>query len=370
MSFEREVQALYTCLVANVPVILWGPPGTGKTATVSYLARVLGWHLEVIIGATRDRTDFGGFPVAREGGVDLHPMPWVKRLVEAGETSILFLDELSSTPEDVRPALLRVINERYAGDVYLPGRIVAAANPAEDAVGGLGLEAPIANRLIHLEWTLSPKEWARGMREGWDTLYPKLPPPPPRETLEAHTTWARDMVALYVERNPSHAYLKPQGEEVGRAWPSYRTWDLAAQALGTAKALGFDLEAQTLLVAGAVGKVGYAFMTFLNDLDLPDPKEVMKNPSLLPTREDRTYATLMAVASTATAEWSQEAWTRAWKVLGYASELGKADLAVPAAGRLLRAHQKAREERRATFPIPEEAKRFLPLLEKVAQMRR
>lgn len=365
--FRENVEALYACLVGNIPAILWGPPGVGKTATVGHLAQTLGWHLEVVIGATRDRTDFGGFPVARDGGVDLVPMPWVRRLVEAGERSILFLDELSSTPEDVRPALLRVINERYAGDTFLPGRIVAAANPGDVAVGGLDLEPPIANRLLHLEWTLEPKEWARGLREGFQSLYPPLPQPQP---FTHEVDWAREMVALYVERNPIHAYMAPKGEEGGKAWPSYRTWDMAARALGVARALGLREGTQTTLVVGAVGKVGYSFMAFLNELDLPDPKEVMKNPTLLPSRDDRAYATLMAVASTASAQWTEEGWKGAWRVIGYAAEMGRADLAVPAAGRLLKTLAQAREERRASFPVPEEAQRFLPILEKVAQMRR
>ncbi|WP_135256395.1 ATP-binding protein [Thermus caldilimi] len=368
--FREQVEALYTALVGDVPIILWGPPGTGKTATLTHLARRLGWHLEVLIGATRDRTDFGGFPVAHEGRVSLVPLPWLTRLLEKGRESILFLDELSSTPEDVRPALLRVINERVAGDTPIPSRIAAAANPAEIAVGGFDLEPPIANRLLHLEWNLTPQEWAQGLREGWDTIYPKLPPPPPPETLAAHQEWARDMVALYLERNPTHAYHLPQGEGRGRAWPSYRTWTMAAQALGTARALGFGESVQSTLVAGAVGKAGYAFMTFLLDLDLPDPKEVLHNPSLLPSRDDRAYATLMSVASLVVSEWSEERWKQAWRVLGHAAQEGRADIAVPAAGRLIRAHQRAREERKPTWTFPEAAQRFLPLVQKVAEMRR
>lgn len=365
---KQLVAALHTCLLADIPVILWGPPGTGKTATITHLAKKLGWHLEVVVGATRDRTDFGGFPVAQGDGVNLVPMPWVKRLMDAGKRSILFLDELSSTPEDVRPALLRVINERQAGDHYLPGRIVAAANPSEQAVGGLDLEPPIANRLLHLEWDVPPGEWARGLREGFEVLYPELPGEVPEP--QGEIQWATDMVALYVERNPLHAYMLPKGEEAGRAWPSYRTWTMAARGLGWARALGYGEEVARLLVVGAVGKVGYSFLAFLQELDLPDPKEVLKNPALLPSREDRAYATLMAVASTAVAEWKGEVWRQAWRVLGHAAQRGQADLAVPAAGRLLRGLAKAREERREAFPVPEEARRFLPLMEKVvAEMR-
>lgn len=368
--FADNVKVVYTFLAANVPLILWGPPGTGKTATITHLARRLGWHLEVVIGSTRDRTDFGGFPVDRPGGVEVVPFPWVKRLAEAGEESILFLDELASTPEDVMPALLRVLAERYAGDVHLPGRIVAASNQPKFSRLSSLLDPAMANRFGHLEWQMDPREWALGKREGFHTLYPDLPPLPSPDRLRAAQSWADQMVSLYLERNPTHAYQEPEGEESGYAWPSYRTWDLASRVLAAARALGFSESIQARAVAALVGRNGFAFMTFVREMDLPDPGELMRRPELLPEKDDRAYAALMAVASAAISIWSEAAWRGAFRVLARAADTNRADLAVPAFLRLIRARDQAERERRPTFSVPEEvALRFAPLVQGVAAMR-
>ena len=55
---------------ASVPVIIWGDPGTGKTATITALASVLSWPLEIVIASIREPSDFSGLPVVSvDGGV-------------------------------------------------------------------------------------------------------------------------------------------------------------------------------------------------------------------------------------------------------------------------------------------------------------
>jgi MoxR-like ATPase len=68
---------------------------------------------------------------------------WARRLTDAGH-GLLFLDELTTAPPAVQAAMLRVVLERAVGDVELPAsvRIVAAANPAEQAADGWELTAP------------------------------------------------------------------------------------------------------------------------------------------------------------------------------------------------------------------------------------
>jgi hypothetical protein len=369
--FRKNVQTLHTALVADIPVLLWGPPGTGKTASVSHIAAKLGWHLEVLVGATRDRTDFGGFPRYTPEGTVLDPFPWLRRLIEAkerGRESILFLDELTSTPEDVRPALLRVINERVAGDTPIPARIVAAANPEEHAVGGLLLEAPIANRVLHLSWEMRPQEFVQALREGFETLYPPIPPTPGPETLEHAQAEARELLALFLERNPGAAYQMPKDDQASRAWPSYRSWYLAAKYLGTARALNMDEEVQAFGVVGLVGQTGYAFLAFIRDLDLPHPADVLKNPTLVPSRDDRAYATLQAVITWTATNWSRENWLAAQRVLSYVGET-KPDIAAPAASRLIRTYAEAREKRKPVWDFDTAfVNTFRPVLERIKEV--
>ena len=373
LMFKKNIEAVLNALVADIPVLLWGPPGTGKTASLTHIANRLGWHLEVLVGATRDRTDFGGFPRYTPEGTVLDPFPWLRRILEArreGKEAVLFLDELTSTPEDVRPALLRVINERVAGDTPIPARVVAAANPEDHAVGGLLLEPPIANRLLHLEWGMTPQEFAHALREGFETLYPPLPKIPPEETLQHAQTEARELLALFLERNPGAAYHMPKDDQASRAWPSYRTWYLAAQFLGTARALGMDEEVQALGVVGLVGPNGYAFLAYVRDLDLPHPADVLRNPTLVPSRDDRAYATLQSVVTWISANWSRENWYGAQKVLAYVGQT-KPDIAAPAASRLIRVYAEAREKRKPTWDFdPNFVNTFRPVLERVKEVMR
>ncbi|MFC6894595.1 AAA family ATPase [Nonomuraea dietziae] len=162
------MDALAVAVTANLPVILWGAPGTGKTSSVLALGASLGLPVEVVVGSIREPSDFAGLPVIREGGTWLAPPRWAERLARAGR-GILFLDELTTAPPAVQAAMLRVVLERTVGDLALPGevRIVAAANPPEQAADGWELSAPLANRLIHLDWRVSAVSVAEGFTGGF-----------------------------------------------------------------------------------------------------------------------------------------------------------------------------------------------------------
>jgi len=359
-KFEATALAAYAACVADLPFILWGPPGTGKTKFVETLARLLGRKLVTIVAATRDRTDFGGWPVVVDGEVAVKPFPWAKEFVEAGKKGMLFIDELTSSPPDIRPVLLRVLNERFIGDTPFQGLPVAAANPEDQAVTGFRLDPPIANRLVHLDWAMETHVWARGMREGWDRIYPRFPAEPAPEVLEAETARARALVAAYLERNPGNLNRVPEGEESGRAWPSYRTWDYAARFLGAAMAMGLGEEVIALGVTGAVGKDGYGLVQFLRENDLPAPEEVLENPGKLPKREDALFVVLSSVASYVVRTWDPKAWKAAWRLLAEVAKRGQKDIAFSAARTLARAFfdpPKGKKE----MPVPEEVDLFAEL---------
>ena len=141
------VGELAIAVQAGVPVLLWGAPGVGKTATIKSIAGALELLCEPVIASVREPADFAGLPIIREGGVTMEAPAWARRLARAGR-GLLFLDEISTAPPAVQAALLRVVLERVVGDLELPNRaaIVAAANPPEQAAGGWDLSATISRR--------------------------------------------------------------------------------------------------------------------------------------------------------------------------------------------------------------------------------
>jgi len=152
------------CLDADVPVLLWGPPGVGKTCALRQMATDAGAHLEVLIGSTLDPIDVGGYLVPGKGGkIRSTPPPWtyrIRKALDAKRPAWLLLDELSCAPPSVQAALLRVVAERRAGEIDLAGcRVVAASNPADTAADGGELSAAMANRWAHVTWQVDAAAW-------------------------------------------------------------------------------------------------------------------------------------------------------------------------------------------------------------------
>src|SRR3954466_5519103 len=152
---DSQLEALTLAVAADLPVLLWGEPGIGKTAALNQLADALELPLTTVIASVHEPSDFAGLPVVGSDpavqGVPMAPPDWAVRLVKAGR-GLLFLDELSAAPPAVQAALLRLVLERRSGGLRLPPgvRIVAAANPRASAADGWEVSPPPGNRVVHL----------------------------------------------------------------------------------------------------------------------------------------------------------------------------------------------------------------------------
>jgi hypothetical protein len=352
---EVAAEALGVAVAARVPVLLWGAPGTGKTSALRQMADAMGWPCEVVIASIREPSDFAGLPVVIEGGVHFAPPTWARRLAEEGR-GLLFLDELSTAPPAVQAALLRVVLERVVGDLPLPDdvAVVAAANPPEQAADGWDLSPPLANRFCHLDWDVDARGFASGIAAGF-----AAPPVPDLNAgWEERLPISNGLVAAFAMVRPALVCAPPTDRAAaGRGWPSPRSWEMAARLQTAALAAGVSEEARFALVTGSVGEgPGVEFLTWLSEMDLPDPEAVLADPAafVMPERGDRAYAVLSSVAGAVAADPTPARWDAGWRVVVRAAERAP-DVAAMAARVLAKCRPPGASP-------PTEIKAFLPLL--------
>lgn len=337
---DSTVTLIDACGYARVPVLLISSPGEGKSSMIRGLAKSRDIPCETVLAPCREPADFLGLPVPsqEEDGqtsVVYVPPKWARTLRDAGE-GIAFFDELTAAPRDTQAALLSVVLERRIGDFRLPRgvRMIAAANPAESAADVGALTPPLANRLCHVPFEQDPEDFAAGLSTGWASV------PPSRAIAadDAQRAGSRAMVAGFITQRPTLMKVFPQSAaEASGAWPSPRTWTMAADVLAHLREDDTDVRAAA--VYGLVGEpAGREFLTWVKDLELPSPEEVMASPNVVDwrqPRQDRTYAILQRVVAHCSR--SAEMWQAAWGVLSFASEYGSPDAAGAAARVLARA---------------------------------
>lgn len=331
---DIQLEALTLAVAADLPVLLWGEPGIGKTAALTQLAAALDLPLTTVIASVHEPSDFSGLPVVGDDpagqGVPMAPPDWAVRLVRAGR-GLLFLDELSTAAPAVQAALLRLVLERRIGALQLPPavRIVAAANPRSTAADGWELSPPLANRFVHLQWTHDHEVVVRGLGGTWPrATLPRLDP----EKLPDAVDFARRAVCGLLTGRPKLVHQLPSSEaRRGGPWPSPRSWEMTLCLTAFATAAGSSREVLSLLVRGTVGDgPGLELLASLDRLDLPDPEVLLADPAgaALPERGDLRQAVLDGVVAAVRRRPEKARWDAAWALLTKAVETGAPDLVV------------------------------------------
>jgi hypothetical protein len=337
---DAQLEALTLAVSADLPVLLWGEPGIGKTAALNQLADTLGLPLTTVIASVHEPSDFSGLPVVGDDpavqGVPMAPPDWAVRLVRAGH-GLLFLDELSTAPPAVQAALLRVVLERRIGALRLPAgvRIVAAANPRTSAADGWELSPPLANRFVHLQWTYDHEVVVRGLGGTWPSAaLPRLD----AARLADAVTYARRAVCGLLAARPTLVHQLPKNEaRRGGPWPSPRSWEMTLRLIAFATAAGVSRDVLSMLVRGTVGDgPGLELLASLDRMDLPDPETLLADPAaaVLPERGDLRQTVLDGVVEAVRKRPEQSRWNAAWSLLVLALETGAPDVVVVPASTL------------------------------------
>lgn len=339
------MRALAACVRANVPALIWGAPGAGKTAKLEAHGTAWGRHVETISAGSREAVDFMGLPMEDDGRVVYSPLSWALRLGQA-PAGLLVIDEVT-TAQSTFKAFLRMVQERYVGEYALPDTvsIIGIANPPDIAVDGVDLPAPVANRFAHLDWHFDRDEWLSNVGTGFVDV--QVPSPRTYLTDGGPTDRARavNLVTGFLQHRPDLILAVPDDPDAqSKAWPSPRSWTNALDALTYIPVS--DEDARDMVLRGCVGEAAtLEFLQWLAMADLHDPAAVLADPSIVrwaDERPDRVFALLSAIGTLASLTDDHTTWRKALTVTVSCANAGRPDVAMPTARALANSEHAAK----------------------------
>jgi len=194
----------------HTPVMLWGPPGVGKSQIIAQIAQRHAVPLIDIRLSQMEPTDLRGIPFRNGDLVEWSVPAMLPDAVRHGEHGILFLDEITSAPPTVSAAAYQLILDRRLGEYTIPAgwAIFAAGNRQGDRGVTYSMPAPLANRFTHYEVEANLDDWI-----SW-----------------AHGNAIDERVLGFLRFRPDLLFdFDPAHNPV--AFPSPRSWEYAHRAL-------------------------------------------------------------------------------------------------------------------------------------------
>ena len=273
---EREFQAASNDL--HTPVMLWGPPGVGKSQMVAQVAGRHGMPVIDIRLSQMEPSDLRGIPFRVDNQVEWAVPAMLPDRDRHGEQGILFLDEITSVPPSVSAAAYQLILDRRLGAYEVPDgwAIFAAGNRQGDRGVTYTMPAPLANRFSHFEVDVNLDDWVHwAWANGID---------------ERVIAFLRFRPELLFEFDPAHNPV---------AFPSPRSWEFSHRAL---QKFGDVQDLLTGALQACVGPAaGIELAAFVENLDqLPDIDAIVRGEKVrVPKESDLQYAVAAALVGRA-----------------------------------------------------------------------
>lgn len=171
MKASQIVKPLTVALRLNMPVLVLGTPGVGKSDVLKQTVGILQWDLLILHGVVKDPTDFTGLPATgnmklKDGSTklvaDFIPYGDLLQMIEADKPLVVFFDDLGQAPVSVQAAIMQIILERQInGKKISPHvRFIAASNFKKDGAGVSGLITPLISRFgLIVEMEVDAGDW-------------------------------------------------------------------------------------------------------------------------------------------------------------------------------------------------------------------
>lgn len=265
-------------------VMLWGPPGIGKSSVVAQVAEAHGLPLIDLRLSQLAPTDLRGLPVPEHGITRWAPPEFLPR----EGRGVLFLDEINLSPPAVQGVAQQLVLDRRVGSYTVPeGWFVwAAGNRKEDHAAVFDMPKPLSNRFLHLEVT------------------------PDLDAFRAHAVGRglHERIIAFLSYRPTLLHrVDPQRA----AWPSPRSWEMADALLRA------ELDLAPAVGEPAAGEFDAFCKVYAS---LPDIAAILRGDDVpAPQENSSRYATTLALALRCDGEsaphavrWVQRSYSAEW----------------------------------------------------------
>jgi len=263
----------------NLPVLVKGSPGIGKSDIVAQAAKSLGWELIISHPVVADPTDYKGLPFVVGGNAEFLPFGDLRKLLDTKTPLIYFLDDLGQATPAVQSAVMQLLLARQInGHKISPEvRFVAATNGRADKANVSGILEPVKSRFASIvELEVKTSDW---IEWAWKNGMP--------HELTSFIEFKPDLLNQFkatrdIENSPSPRTVAFVGKMVNAGMPS-----------------GMEYE----IIKGAAGE-GFAteYLTFVKCyMELPTVSEILKDPkgARLPASIGAKYAITGALTDAA-----------------------------------------------------------------------
>ncbi len=245
----------------RLSVMLWGPPGIGKSRVVSQAAAAQGLSLIDLRLSQLAPTDLRGLPYPDAGVTRWAPPEFLPR----SGRGVLFLDEINLAPPALQGVAQQLVLDRKVGSYTVPDGwfVWAAGNRKEDQAAVFDMPRPLSNRFLHLEVNADLDSFrayaaSRGLHE---------------------------RIVAFLSFRPS---LLHHIDPARPAWPSPRSWEMASSLLAA------KLDITPAVGAPAAGDFD-AFCKVYGSL--PDIAGILRGETPpAPDEHSARYATVLALA--------------------------------------------------------------------------
>jgi MoxR-like ATPase len=292
----------------HTPVMLWGPPGVGKSQIIAQVATRHAVPMIDIRLSQMEPSDLRGIPFRIDNRVEWAVPAMLPDIERQGPEGVLFLDEITSAPPSVSAAAYQLILDRRLGAYEVPAgwAIFAAGNRQGDRGVTYTMPAPLANRFSHFEVEANLDDWV-----SW-----------------AYENRIDERLIGFLRFRPERLFdFDPAHNPV--AFPSPRSWEFAHRAL---QKFGDSPDLLLATLQACVGPAaGLELNAFVENLDrMPDLDAILRGEQVeVPREVDLQYAVASAlVGRAARARGSSDASEIHGHILDYASRFPLREMGV------------------------------------------